>query len=542
MLSQFLSFKNYSRNNKKINKIIEHNKKNFQISRDDKGIILIEFHSFCSGHIGLSYLSNYLGKLYKSKIIAYNGWALLFHPLTQNFFSKFKFNLANYFNLKTFGVYKSFGTQNIFHPEISTGQSLTTKKEFQRFAKNINSLEKLESYKIKNILIGDLLYDTYLKKNYNIVPTIDLKDKHFLNFTKEFISLVIFWIDYFKKNKIKSVITTHSIYSLAITSRIAISKNIPAFVCTGEDLVKLNKKNMFHFGRFQYFRNIFKNLKKDKKDQGLKLAKYRIDQRLSGKLHSDTSYIKKSSFKKIKINKKKENKEKVKFLIATHNFVDAPHLYGKNLFTDFYQWLVFLGELSKITNHDWYIKTHTSFPGRWKKFSDHEKLVVNNFLKTYKKIKLLPDSMNHQKIISMGINYAITVYGTIGFEYPALGIPAITASRNNPQVSYNFSFHPKNKSELKKIILNPNRFKKKLNLNKKQIYEYYFMKYIYFNKNWLFGDYDKLIKDLGYHEQFNLEVYDYWIKNWSYQKHQNIKNRINKFINSDHFAFNLSLE
>ena len=68
------------------------------------------------------------------------------------------------------------------------------------------------------------------------------------------------------------------------------------------------------------------------------------------------------------------------------------------------------------------------------------------------------------------------------------------------------------------------------------------MKYIYLNKNWLFGNYDKLIKDLGYHKQFHSKVYDYWIKNWSIKKHDEIKFRLDKFNYSDHFAFNYELE
>jgi hypothetical protein len=490
----------------------------------------------------VSYLSNYLSKIYQSQIVAYNGWALLFHPLNQNFISKIKFNIARFLCLGTFGIYKSFGARNIFHPKISDKHSLKNRKEFNKFARKINNLKELENYKINNILIGDLLYDTYLKKNYDIIPTINLKDKNFLIFAYDFISLVIFWIDYFEKNKIKSVITSHSIYSLAITSRIALSKNIPTFVCTGEDLVKLNKKSMFQFGESHYFKKLFNKLNRSKKKQGLKIAKHIIEERLKGKLHSHTAYINQSSFKKTKLQKVKKDIKKTKILIATHNFADAPHLYGKNLFTDFYQWLSFLGKISKLTKHEWYIKTHPSFPGRWKRYSDHEKLVVNKFLKSHKNITLLPDKTSHHDIINMGIDNVFTVYGTIGFEYPALGIPAITASNNNPQINYNFNIHPKNLNDLKKIIINLKKYNRKINISKNQIYEYYFMKYIYFNKNWLFINYNKLIKDLGYHEQFHVKVYDYWIKNWSSKKHVKINSRLKKFIYSDHFAFNSELE
>ena len=81
MINLFLILKNYLYDCKIRNRFINHNNIHFNHCKKDKGIILIEFHSFCSGHIGLSYLSNYLSEKYKSKIIAYNGWALLFHSL-----------------------------------------------------------------------------------------------------------------------------------------------------------------------------------------------------------------------------------------------------------------------------------------------------------------------------------------------------------------------------------------------------------------------------------------------------------------------------
>ena len=53
-----------------------------------------------------------------------------------------------------------------------------------------------------------------------------------------------------------------------------------------------------------------------------------------------------------------------KVLIAVHDFFDNPHGYGGMFFTDYYEWLTFLVDLSKKTNYDWYIKTHPDFSSR----------------------------------------------------------------------------------------------------------------------------------------------------------------------------------
>ena len=53
---------------------------------------------------------------------------------------------------------------------------------------------------------------------------------------------------------------------------------------------------------------------------------------------------------------KKSNK--IKILIATHSFVDSPHCFGNNFFTDHYDWLDSLGKISNEVDYDWYIKCH----------------------------------------------------------------------------------------------------------------------------------------------------------------------------------------
>ena len=57
----------------------------------------------------------------------------------------------------------------------------------------IHNLNELEKYKFRNILIGDLIYDSYLKKY--LLPTIDIKSIQFRTYFAEFIKnfIFIFW-------------------------------------------------------------------------------------------------------------------------------------------------------------------------------------------------------------------------------------------------------------------------------------------------------------------------------------------------------------
>ena len=53
-----------------------------------------------------------------------------------------------------------------------------------------------------------------------------------------------------------------------------------------------------------------------------------------------------------------KNKSKTNCLIAAHHFSDAPNVWGRLLFDDFYDWIEYLGKLSLKLDYEWYIKFH----------------------------------------------------------------------------------------------------------------------------------------------------------------------------------------
>ena len=126
----------------------------------------------------------------------------------------------------------------------------------------------------------------------------------------------------------------------------------------------------------------------------------------------------------------------------------------------------------------------------------------------------------------------MTCYGTIGHEYSYLGVPVLNASRNNPHINYNFCLHPKNKNEYKKIILNAKKLK--LKIKKNEIYEFFFMRYIY-NKIGYIVDLDKFFKYNSYLDLFNNKFYEFFLKNFS-KEDNNLKiKRFNNFVKSKNY-------
>jgi hypothetical protein len=518
-----------------IKKFIKHNKVIFsnRIKYSNDTEILVEFNNFSANHVGLSYLANVLSEKHKAKIIAYFGHTLLSYPLKKSFFDKTKFFLGCLFSIKYFGVYKSFGTNYFLYPRCNKKIKEKQKIIYKNFKLSIKNLYDLERFKINNILVGDLLYDTYLKKNYDLEPTIDLNSYKFEIFAKEFFTLFLIWQEYFISKKIKAVIASHAVYSLAIPLRLAVKNKIDAFVLSPEYLHRVTDKFLTQMNETKHIKKIFNKIDIKKRKKGLQLAKMSLNNRMMGKYSADYSYVTKSPFGKI-YKKKELSNAKIKLLIATHDFVDAPHIMGYSFFTDFYQWIKYLCEISKKTNYTWYVKTHPNFGGEWSRYVKYERKVVEHLLKNYKNIVLLPRNITHNQIANEGITAVLTVNGTVGLDYPLLNIPVINSSLNNPHINYKFNIHPKSKLELTRIILNVENEIKKMQINKKEIYEYYFIKNLFFSKNWLFSNYENVLKKVGgYHNIFRIDFYNFWLNNFSFENHQLILDELKKYISSN---------
>ena len=165
--------------------------------------------------------------------------------------------------------YKSFGVIDFVRPKISNDYE----KEVNKNLKKIKKLSKSEilKFKIDGILIGDLIYDTFIKR-YQL-ETINLKDKNFHKLIYDFLLVYYFWSDYLKDKRIKKIIGVHTVYSYAIILRIAISYKIEALIINDECISRLSKKNYFANTNFTSYSKNFLKLNKKVKKKILKISK-----------------------------------------------------------------------------------------------------------------------------------------------------------------------------------------------------------------------------------------------------------------------------
>lgn len=503
-------------------KFIAHNERVFPTckhSEQRKPAVLFELNAMHSAHIAYSYLANVLATNNQAKIYAYAQKPLR-GPL-----QRVLFKIRKATGQSDFGAYKSFGTSGFIEIALSRSQQAKTRELFAEVFGRLNTTLDIEALTIHDVWVGDLIYDSFLM-TYKL-PTIDRDSPEFKRSLLESIRLFVFWEDYLDSNDVRAINVSHCVYNLAIPLRIAVQRNIPVFQANATHVYRLSSSNLFAYNDFVHFPERFAALPPEVRKAGIAEAQRRIERRFAGEVGVDMAYSSKSAYGASRHARLLKESPRKKILIATHCFFDSPHSYGNNTFPDFYEWLDFLGKMSVETNYDWYIKTHPDYlPGT--------KEIIDSFVAKYPKFTLLPADASHHQIIAEGIDCALTVYGTIAFEYAALGIPVINASQNNPHIAYDFNLHVKDVADYRRLLIGLDQLN--FAIDKQQVYEYYFMRYIFNTEDLFYSRYNtKLDEPCNYDQQFTPVAYDQWLDEWTPEKHQAIISALQSFIKSGDF-------
>jgi hypothetical protein len=503
-------------------KIYNFNKNIFKekkISSNKK--ILCEFSGNKSNQVSFSYLVNFLRNKHGCSCIGY------IDAIDLNYFLKIKIFLQKNFNYLNYLIYKSFQIDDFILISDNKAINKFTEKEIKKILPKLKYKTDLLKLRIKKVLIGDLIYDSYLKDHK--ISTIDLKSKNFIKFLKNNIKRFYYWDIFFKNNNVLHIIVSDTVYKGSIILRIAAFKKIISYQCNWDNIYKIDQSNISAYGKFKYYKEEFAKLSKNQKSLALQVAKKRIEKRFKGIIGlDDMIYRNKTSFHSNYLNKNVLLRNKnTKILIASHCFLDAPHVYGPQhtIFPDFYEWLSYLYKISRETNYEWYIKPHPD------SYSDSD-LILMDFLKNKPEFNIIPKDTSHIQIVKEGIDCVLSVYGTVGWEYAYFKVPVINATKNNPHTLFDFNLHAKDLKDYKNMILN---FKKlKINFDKKNIYLFYFMHNLFTRSDWMFESYEDVIKKInGYGNLSTFDFYDYWINNFNIKKYNYINLKIDNFLSSN---------
>jgi len=508
-----------------IKNFIRHNRRvwgNSAISDSGSGEILFEFNPGHSSIIAFSYLANVLQLKFNAKLVVYSMTNTSHQTLAIRSLRRLIRPVIPSVEKQ---IFSSFGVRSFMSVDPTSPHIDKAARLFDKVYPSLQSKCDVENLVVNGVWIGDLIYDTYLRRHSE--PTIDIQSHKFIAFLRESLETLVFWQEYFETHEVKAINVTHCVYNNAIPLRIAVQNNVPAYQTNATHVYRMSKAELFAYGDYKYYPEIFRKLSPHEQIAGIQEARKRIELRFSGKVGVDMQYSTKSAYGEKRNQPVLRKSNKLKVLIAAHCFFDSPHSYGNNLFPDFYEWIDFLGRISNETDYDWYIKTHPDFlPGNM--------AIIQYFLEKYPKFTLIDAATSHHQLIEEGISCALTTYGTIGFEYAALGVLVVNASVCNPHIAYNFNLHPKSVKEYEDILRNLGS--QLLKINKDEVYEYYYMRFIHHSENWLFDNFQEMLDQVGgYEKQFTPPVYTCFLNKFTESRHAYILSVLARFVDSGDF-------
>jgi hypothetical protein len=329
----------------------------------------------------------------------------------------------------------------------------------KRFRENrINNLQELLNLHSGSIKIGDLIYDTYLKRTGcgTIEDMTALK-----RYIKEAIYLCLFFKNIFERYDITATVQGHIVYSsFGILARTAIAHDAKVYArkpASGSMTIK-RCTSMDDTMTFEYRvdKNESMELYRQFGSEAVQRGKAYIEQRFFNNSDvTDTDAITAYSKNK-KLYTKQELLTRLNIsagkpivCIMSHIFPDAPHSHKWMLYNDYYEWLYETIKLiNNINNVNWIIKEHPSvkyYNPRHTATEAVEQLCINS-----DHIKLVPENLNSASLLEI-VDAIVTVRGTAGLEFSTFGIPCIVTGES-PYSNHGFTIEPQSKEEYTEIL------------------------------------------------------------------------------------------
>ena len=440
------------------------------IFQTNKDIVIVELHEGNYAFVNTFLLLN--NKKFKGKTII-GIWT---------FCLKKEFGLIN--NLKFFinvfiqylikkkwsKLYQSIGINKIyfFNDDFKNNYGIN-ESNFVKKKLKIKKKEKILKIKYNKILVGDLIYDYYLR--FFRKTTFQTDDIYSYKKILKYAQNIFERLSQIKKElgkNVKYYIAQQSAYlQHGIPLRFFLKnkiKSIGGIYNVNTYVKEFTLDWPYDSQNIKTLKSTFKKL--DNKKEKIRLANQRLKNKFSGKKVAELFEIKnpyRTSKKRI---------EDIDLIIFLPGFDDAPHIYGNQVFNDFHEWIYeTLNFLSK-TDARVGIKPHPFTTWGSQVFTEEIKIKFSNFIWLDKKT-------SNKDIFKKKPIFGINPYGNVLHEMAYNKVIPISIG-SNPHVSYNFVFTPKTKKQYFKLLKLGINKKLKLPKNyKKEILEWYYMYYIH---------------------------------------------------------------
>ena len=444
-----------------LKKFIEHNERLWKPEKiKSKNKVLIPFSRsswwFDAGlNISYAYVGNYLAQRYDAEIHCFLRALILERELITT-------------TRTTRDIWRSFNTVGIFSYECDRQQAERAKEILENIWPSLNTWEDLRKFELEGINFGYSIIRDILRYN---VPYVDMKSTPgFRGILQRRIQRIVVFLDYFNQHDdIKAICLCDGVSNESYLRDIAVAHGIPTYALIYGTLALKLEIGTPNNGHFKFYKKFFEQLSPKEQEIGLEWAKKSLDARLQGDT-KDIKYISKSIYSVEAGERALEQNEKLKVIICPHTLYDDIHC-GWSVFGSMIEWLIHLGELSNKTDYDWYLKIHPNAGQR-------DESCLSEFVKHYPRIKMVKKWTSPKQMREEGVRFAFTMYGTLGHEYPALGIQVINAG-NNPHIAFDFCHNPKTPEEFDDIVSRlPELADQEVDMQ--EIYKFYCIHYLYY--------------------------------------------------------------
>lgn len=469
-------------------------------------IILIPFDSrHDQNSVPYAYCSNYLAEKYDASIYGYCRYGASVENASE----------------VVLDIYKAFHVVGLVDSSLNEDMQRESDAVFKDIWNGLYTWKDWKNITVYGICFGTTVIRDFLREN---VPDYDLRSQRIYAFIKKTIDTIVFWYHYINEHDIKTVLLADAVCWEGYIRDIAITKGIPVYAVE----YIMEKAYLDFHSRTDaclHYKDMWKELTTEEQQYGIKWAKEHIDKHLNGSLEEvDATGVHTFSFaEKFREERVLDDDDKIKILICPHVFEEDSYWCGEQIFDNSYmEWLCHLGELSEKTpNYHWYLKMHPYVRRR-------DLMILENYVKRYPKIKMLPLHISPLQLKKEGANYALTVCGTIGHEYPAIGIQVINAGIN-PHSAFDFTWNPKTKEEYDDLIWHLDTLTPKNNLD--ELYQFYSMHYLFYDREYI--PYGKIFFENKFLPMFKEELevygkelgtwkYEEYMKEWTLQKHERL--------------------
>ena len=453
--------------------------------------------------------------------------------------------LGKYQRRSAKSAFKNFNFANIYDTQSINYNKVKNEKLAINLIKNSRDQKDILNWDLPENVPGKFLYDSLLKVLQT--PTIDLKNPDLVNLVAQSLHQIEIAKEVFSDNKYSLYICSHTLGIIyGSFAWMAVKNNVDVICLYGDygaaRFWKINKLFQLKETGLSYPSKKEFSVSDLKSKKFIDIGKKHLFKRLNGEsndISGDAAFKNTNSIDRDKILKYfnwPKNKKIV--TVYTHNWADYPHSSSVKNYVDFKEWTDITIEIARQnTNVLWLFKEHPIIY-RYNYKKENTISYIINQINDYH-INVVPNGWDGKAVMD-STDFAITVNGSIAFEFSGLGKPILIADYGL-YGEYGFGLIANSANEYKNLL--KSSWWEKIDLEKSRLNALKFIGMYQCLPSWqktlIYADDSK--GDLIYHnlERFliknkvSIKNEIYCLRKW--YKSKNEKYHIFKMLNSEKF-------